>query len=282
MPLTTSLTDCQRLADAVTSVGGVVPDVLAHLLQAYTLLSSHRATEAPEKDILEAALTGALDEKALSKLLPAAATAAMVNDYRRRLAAESEHVLLGEWHRQLAAGGADQILDSVRGKFDTAAAAIAHARSLFPMQSDPEHILDTAADGALEAWRALDGHIRVVDTIGTRIAAQFGPRLGGFSQVEEFANADGYKLQDRALFATDGDLVTDSALFRTPGTHRNSPWCRTALRLHSVESATERYHAWAAEEFDRIHSGPQGGWVGEGGVIHEHPVPPNPYRKVNA
>jgi hypothetical protein len=31
MPKTTSLLDCRRLAGAVRSVGGVVPDVLGHL-----------------------------------------------------------------------------------------------------------------------------------------------------------------------------------------------------------------------------------------------------------
>ena len=103
-----------------------------------------------------------------------------------------------------------------------------HARTLIPMQSSREHILATAGDGALEAWRTLDEHIRIVDAIGTRIAAQFGPRLGNFLQVTEFPLGDGYKLEDRALFATAGDLETDSSFFRRPGSHRNSPWCRTA------------------------------------------------------
>ena len=184
---------------------------------------------------------------------------------------------VGEWHRQLEAGAADLILDSVRGKYDKAAAAITHARALIPMQSSPEHILATAGDGALEAWRTLDEHIRVVDMIGTRIAAQFGCRLGQFPQVAEFANADGHKLEDRAIFCTAGALESDSSVFRQPGSHRNSPWCRVELRLATVAEARDRYNAWAAAEFDRIHSGPVESWIDEQGNAHQKPRPKNPY-----
>jgi hypothetical protein len=54
--------------------------------------------------------------------------------------------------------------------------------------------------------------------------------------------------------------------------------------LHSIASATDRYNAWAADEFDRQHSGPQGGWIDPDGNVHEHPRPTNPYRdeKANA
>ena len=279
MPKTTSILDCKRLADAVTSVGGVVPDVLGHLLAAHTLLSGPRAAEAPERDILTHALGGNLDEKTLDRLLAAAATAQMVNAYRVDLALRSEHVLVGEWHRQLEGGCADEILDAVRGKFQAAADQIARAPTLIPMQSSPEHILATAGDGALEAWRTLDEHIRIVDVIGTRIAAQFGPRLGAFPQVTEFPLGDGHRLEDRAICCTAGDLEVDSSLFRKPGTHRNSPWCQTELRLNTIGEAQDRYNQWAAVEFDRIHSGPTESWVDEKGNAHQKPGPKNPYRE---
>jgi hypothetical protein len=115
--------------------------------------------------------------------------------------------------------------------------------------------------------------------IGTRIAAQFGPRTGLFPQISELANADGYKLEDRALMCTTGDLEVDSSLFREPGSHRASPWCRTTLRLATVAEARERYNAWAANEFDRVHSGPQEKWIDEHGVMHDRPRPANPYRE---
>jgi hypothetical protein len=224
-------------------------------------------------------LAGTLDQKTLEKLLTAAATAAMVNGHRQDLARRSEHVLIGAWHRELEAGAADQILAGVRGKFDKAAAAIAHARSVIPMQSSPEHILATAGDGALEAWRTLDEHLRIVDKIGA-IASQFGPRLGNFTMIKEFANADGFRLEDRAIMCTAGPLVTDSALFRQPGAHRASPWARTTLKLHTIDEARDRYRQWASDEWERLHSGPRGGWVDEHGKVHEHPKPTNPYAPV--
>jgi hypothetical protein len=224
-------------------------------------------------------LNGSLDAKTLDRLVVAAATTKMVTAYRGDLALRSEHVLVGEWHSQLEAGAADQILDSVRKKFQAAAEQIAHARTLIPMQSSPEHILATAGDGALEAWRTLDEHIRIVDVIATRIAAQFGPRLGNFPQVTEFALADGHRLEDRALFATAGDLETDSSSFRKPGSHRNSPWCATELRLNTISEAQDRYNHWAAVEFDRLHSGPQELWVDEKGDAHQKPRPRNPFRE---
>jgi hypothetical protein len=278
MAPTTSLSDCRRLANAVTSVGGIFPDALGHLLAAHALIAAHRVTEAPEAAIVDHALNGTLDQKALDKLLTAAATAQQIATYRGDLARRSEHVLVGEFHRQLAAGAADQILDSVREKFQAAADQITHARTLIPMQSSPEHILATAGDGALQAWRTLDEHIRIVDVIGTRIASAFGPRLGNFPQVTEFALGDGSRLEDRALMACAGDLVTDSSFFRQPGSHRNSPWCRAELRLNSIGEARDRYNRWAAVEFDRIHSGPQESWIDDKGQAHERPRPENPYR----
>jgi hypothetical protein len=50
------------------------------------------------------------------------------------------------------------------------------------------------------------------------------------------------------------------------------------LRLHSINSARDRYNGWAADEFDRIHSGPRGGFIGPDGQMYEDPAPQNPYR----
>jgi|KBSSwiStaDraftv2_1062776.scaffolds.fasta_scaffold167797_2 hypothetical protein len=200
-----------------------------------------------------------------------------------RRAGRLDRPAAARWHRQLEAGAADQILDSVRGKFQAAADQISHARTLIPMQSSPEHILATAGDGALEAWRTLDEHIRIVDVIGTRIAAHFGPRLGNFPQVVEFPLGDGHRLEDKAICCTAGDLEVDSSLFRKPGIHRNSPWCQTELRLNTIGEAQDRYDHWAAIEFDRLHSGPQESWIDEHGKMHERPRPRNPFaQKVSA
>jgi hypothetical protein len=101
--------------------------------------------------------------------------------------------------------------------------------------------------------------------------------------ITEFTLGDNFKLDDRAVMATGGPIEADSALFRRPGTHRSSPWCRTVLRLHTVDSAQARYNEWAANEWDRQHGGPVASWIDDKGQAHEHPRPVNPYRaKANA
>lgn len=281
---TTSLTDCKRLADAVKSVGGIVPTALGNLLAAHALLASPGGSQAPESEILDCALNGTLDHKTLDKLVVAAATAQMVNTYRQALARESEHTLVGEWHRQLKSGGADEVLNSLRPNFDKHAAAIAEARSLIDPESSAEHILASAAPELVTAWQQLDGHLKVVTKIAA-IASQFGCRpTAQFPQVTEYHLAENARVDDRALMCADGPLVAASALFARPDTgHRGSPFFRTSLRLHSIAEAQARYDRFAADEFDKVNSGPVGGWVDGDGKVHEDARPVNPYRaKVSA
>jgi len=68
--------------------------------------------------------------------------------------------------------------------------------------------LATAKPAAVAAWQGLSEHLAHIEAIAA-IAAQFGPRTGNFPMITEYANSDGYKLDDRALFATDGGLVAD-------------------------------------------------------------------------
>lgn len=173
---------------------------------------------------------------------------------------------------------ADAILDSLRERFDEHAQAVAHARSLINPESTAEHIIESGQPELVTAWQGLNTHLQVVARIGA-IAAAFGPRTGNFPQITEYANADGFRLDDRAIMCTAGTLVTDSALFQRPDQgHRTSPWFRLPLTLHTVEGARQRYNGWAADEFDRQHDHPRGGWVDEYGTVHEHPKPDNPYR----
>ena len=133
-----------------------------------------------------------------------------------------------------------------------------------------------ANPAALATWQGLDTYLGVIEAIG-HIAAQFGPRTGDFPAVSEYALADNYRLDDRAVIATGGPLETDSAVFRRPNQgHRTSPWCRVPLRLHSVESAQARYNVWAASEWDRQHAGPVASWIDDKGHAHEQPRTVNP------
>jgi Domain of unknown function (DUF222) len=159
-------------------------------------------------------------------------------------------------------------------------AAIAAARDLFNPESSPEQVLASAEPKAIQAWQGLDEHLRVITRIAA-VAAQFGCRpAAAFPQVTECALGDNFKVDDRALMCCAGPLVNDSWLFNQPDRgHRTSPFFRTALRLHSIESAKDRYRQFAESEFDRVHSGPQGGWIDtKTGQLHENPRPENPYR----
>jgi hypothetical protein len=197
MAKTVDIGDAVRLASSVAAAGGEIPSTLGHLLLAHDLLSSPGAAQPPERDIMTAALKGQLTDEKLAKLLPTAATAAMIANYARELAQNCAHVLLGQIHREIEGGAADQILDSLRPKFDEHAAEIARARSLIDPESSPEHILASAAPEMVEAWQALDGHLRVVCKIAA-VASQFGPRLGAFPQIAEYPNADNFRLTDGA------------------------------------------------------------------------------------
>ena len=147
------------------------------------------------------------------------------------------------------------------------------------MRDSAEHILASAEPSMVTAWQSLEGHLAVIGKIGA-IASSFGPRLSSFPLIREFALGDGFRLDDRAIMCADGALEADSSAFRQPDSgHRTSPWFRIPLRLHTMSSAQARYNAWAADQFDHIHSGPQQSWVDEHGQLHERPRPTNPFRE---
>jgi hypothetical protein len=135
----------------------------------------------------------------------------------------------------------------------------------------------TAKPAAVTAWQGLDTHLATIDTIG-RIAAQFGPRTGNFPQIEEYALGDGFRLDARAIWCTDGpNLELDSAVFRRPDQgHRTSPWFRLPVRLHTVDSARDRYREWASGQWERQHAGPVASVLDENGKIRELPRPKTP------
>jgi hypothetical protein len=280
MPPTTSFNDCQRFAAAITAAGGRLPDPLRHLLSAHELLITPPAVQSPENDIMDAVLDGTLDRKLLDKLAPIAASAASTNAYLRDLAGRSENLLVGAWHRAIAHGAADQILDSLRPNFAKHAAAIAKARSLFDAESSAEAILANGEPAVMQAWQVLSEHVTAVTRIAA-IAAQFGCRPPAqFPQVVEYNLAENFKIDDRALACTSGELLADSGLFGRPDQgHRTSPFFRAGgLQLHTVAEMQTRYAAFAADEHDRVHSGPRGGRLIDGVLVRD-PVPANPYRE---
>ena len=229
---------------------------------------------------MTAALDGKLDQKMLARLSPAAATMHVQNEYRAELARVSEHVFVGAIHRALEAGGADAIIMSLRPGYDRHAKAIAKAKSLFTSESSPEHILASGEPELVTSWQQLGDHIRAVTAIAS-VVSEFGPRpQANFPLVREYSAGETFKLDNRAVMATTGGLVSDSAEFVRPSDfHKNSAFFRCGgLRLHTIAEAQARHDEWAAGEHDRMHSGPRGGRLIDGEIIPD-PVPPNPFRR---
>jgi hypothetical protein len=277
---TTDFRDAQRFAAAITACGGRIPQPLQHLLASYQILSTPTATARPEEAIVDAALNGSLTHEVLARLAPKAAAAANTAAYLADLSRRCESILLGQFHRSLVDDAADEIIASLKGNFDRHAKAIAHAKTLFDAESTPDQVLAGGQPGVIAAWQGLDEHIRVIAKIAS-VASQFGCRpKAQFPQITEYPQAENFKIDDRAVTCTDGPLVVESGLFNRPDAgHRSSPWFKTTLRLHTISEAQQRYNRWAADEFDRVHAGPRGGWLDENGQVHEHPRPANPYRR---
>ncbi len=279
MPATSSLHDCEQFVKAVQDASGRVPKPLAGILAGAHLLASPSAAPAPAKAIVDAALAGDLTERKLDALVSDAAQQQLLNTCRGELRRDSERMFVAAFFTALKNGAADELLDSLRPAWDEAAEAIAAARALINPESSADHILASAEPEVIGAWQGLNAHIAVIARIAA-IVSQFGPRLGQFPLITEYALGDGSTLEDRAILCSNGPLPVDSGTFRQPDRgHRTSPWFKLPLKLHSIESAQARYNEWAAAEFDRIHGGRPESWIDEHGKAHEKPRPTNPFRE---
>jgi len=179
----------------------------------------------------------------------------MVSDYCGRLRGRSEMLFLEAFYESLQDGAAEEILDSLRPRFDAAGNALIEARELVPVSTPAEEFLTAATPEAIAAWQGLESHINTLNEIGW-VAAQFDPRTQAFALVDEYALGDNFRIHDRAIFCSTGDLERDSQQFNSPGVHRYSPWFRVGtLQLHTVESARERYRAFAESEWNRLNAG---------------------------
>lgn len=277
MPATTSLRDCSQLVTATLEAGGQAPEVLQNILDGAALLNTRPAPVDPAHTIVKAATDGTLTAEKLDELLVTAASQQSVAGYACELRQRSERMFTEEFHRALKDGAADELLGSMRSVWDAHAAAVGEARSEINSESSAEHILASGSPKLVECWQQLPGHLAALNKIAA-VARQFGPRIGNFPLITEFANSDNYRLEDAAIWCADGNLEADSAAFRRPGAQpRQNPLFNTTLRLHTVASAQARYREWAAAQWEQQHSGPMQSWVDEEGKAHEFPRPVNPF-----
>ena len=166
-----------------------------------------------------------------------------------------------EFRDALAAGACDELLGTLRPAWDEHAAAVGEARTMINAESSAEHILESGQPGLVECWQQLPGHLAALNQI-VAVARQFGPRVGNFPMISEYANADGYKLEDTAIWCAAGNnLEVDSAAFRRPAPPSEPAVQRGVATQHPGTGAREvsgvglravgRAAQWADRRLDR-------------------------------
>ena len=203
------------------------------------------------------------------------ATAQRASSTRGELRAALREAVDEAFDKVLHHGGCDAIFYSLRPSYERLPRR-SRKRENDPGRHARRTNLRTAKPAAVTAWQGLDTHLATIDTIG-RIAAQFGPRTGNFPQIEEYALGDGFRLDDRAIWCTDGpNLELDSAVFRRPGPGTAQPVVPAAGAATHVDSARDRYREWASGQWERQHAGPVASVLDENGKIRELPRPKTP------
>lgn len=149
---------------------------------------------------------------------------------------------------------------------------------MIPTEAPAEQFLATASPAAVKLWQQLPEHLTAVAQTAA-IASQFGCRTARFPLIVEYSLAENRLIDDRALLCADGNSIAiDSAPFMRPDAgHRDSPWFKVPLKLHSITSAQERYRVFASAAWEQLNSGPAQQWLGEDGELHRQPRPVNPY-----
>ena len=79
------------------------------------------------RTIVDAAADGTLTADRITDLIAEAARAQSIATYTGELRQRTERLFVGAFYEALQDGAADEILDSLRPAFDTAAEAITHA-----------------------------------------------------------------------------------------------------------------------------------------------------------
>lgn len=278
-----SLPTVHRFVAAVERAGGTVPPPIQALLNAADRIATPRPVQDLVSQVIDELVSGETDDARLEALLEKGAKQQGIDAFRGDAARRAESVLIQRLHVKFETGCADTLLDSLRGKFDKAAEQIALAHSLIPAEAPLEQFLATATPKAIKAWQELPASIATVDQIAG-LAAAFGWRQTNalFPMLVPYSLGDGTALDDRALWATDGNPVADSAQFARPDRGgRESPWFRIAplLRLHTLESARERVRAWSEIEWEAMNSGSRPLVLNAEGQYRELPRQANPYKQ---
>lgn len=152
---------CRRLADAVTQLGGTLPTELQTTLDGFDALTAWQPA-APVNDVATAIAKGKFTATTASALLDKALNGPSVDAREIRVAAQT--ALANQFHKAVNGPAGDQLFESIRPTFDTAAAGILAAAEWINPASTAEQVLDMP-DAAAAAWRDLPTHRRILDGI---------------------------------------------------------------------------------------------------------------------
>lgn len=180
----------------------------------------------------------------------------------------AETLFIERFFKELCQGAADEILDSLRPQFDSAAETLAEALTVVDINVDPRQLAETGTPEQLEAWRSIRPAIAQLDTIGI-IARGFGPRSIEFGVLDQPPIVDPLDLVDDAVMCTGSDIIQAGKAFRARTADiRTAPWLRITPKLNTIGEAKERLRQWAEAEWNLLNPhDPNRGTFGEDGQI---------------
>jgi hypothetical protein len=286
----THINDARRLLSEFEAVSqAAAPVRLRNLIDAYELLIKPPPADDPLDVILADATAGGLDADRLAELVAEAARSKSTDEYRKQIAQRAAGTVLQRFSRELLAGGADELIDTVRPAFDTAAAAIDQALQAVDVSQDPAEFIETADPDALTAYQSLRGAVQVVETIVTLVVRSFGVRSITFPLiVRPVEGVDEFNLDDVAIWTSTPDhalsatralrehsdaVASQRSINPQQMGMRTSRFMRGGLRLNTLAEAHEVVRqwaetSWANHESSRVMSNPDAVAL------------PNPYAKV--
>lgn len=276
------VSDARRLCEQITACGVQPPEELTGLLDTLDAIHAAGVHSDPTHALIKDAFKHSLRGDALTKRIRQASAEHYAVEYGHGLPARAEQACMRAFGEALEGGVADAVIASLTPRFDAAAAALTECAALVNSESDPEHILSSSTDGTVvAAWQAIDQHVTELERIGA-VVRQFGCKSLTFSLVQLPTNLSGAGgFTDDALMCVDHNklgIARASGVFNQPGTHRRSPWFRTAaaLKLNDIATAREAIRSWAEQAWDSLNLNQGRGIMDPTKGFIATPVP-NPY-----
>lgn len=246
----------REFIDAVEAVGGVVPQRLSNLIAAAdTMKAAPPAGPDPAEAILAAAVSGELTQAKLSDLIGIAAAAQGVIDYRAQVRDHTEPMLAHRFAGELAKGAADEILDSLRERFNAAAEVITIGVTSIDLGQNLESFLNSALPEQLVAYQnlkaATDTVNEIIDFAGHYFGCRFTSGHDRYSVLRRPTARYAGWVFNEDVFTTAPESAlnarVDDSGFRPSGL-RFSPWLRANLRLNTIAEAQQLLDDWDAAQ----------------------------------